>query len=83
MTMLSVNVNKIALLRNSRGRDFPNLVGFIEMLIKLGVKGVTVHPRPDERHVTQADVFSIAEFLADFLTLSLILKVSLAENFWD
>ena len=66
MTMLSVNVNKIALLRNSRGRDFPNLVGFIEMLIKLGVKGVTVHPRPDERHVTQADVFSIAEFLADF-----------------
>tara|TARA_B100000497_G_C7241330_1_gene175272 strand:+ start:95 stop:316 length:222 start_codon:yes stop_codon:yes gene_type:complete len=66
MTTLSVNVNKIALLRNSRGRDFPNLLGFIEKLITLGVKGITVHPRPDERHVTQADVFGISELLADY-----------------
>ncbi len=64
MTMLSVNVNKIALLRNSRGRDFPNLVNFVERLINLGVKGITVHPRPDERHVTRQDVRDISEFLS-------------------
>ena len=52
MTMLSVNVNKIALLRNSRGRDFPNLCEFVGKLVNLNVKGITVHPRPDERHVT-------------------------------
>ncbi|HAJ76716.1 MAG TPA: pyridoxine 5'-phosphate synthase, partial [Gammaproteobacteria bacterium] len=47
MTVLSVNVNKIALLRNSRGRDYPNVVNFITKLVQLGVKGITVHPRPD------------------------------------
>ena len=63
MTILSVNVNKIALLRNSRGRDFPNLVKFIEQLLGLGVQGITVHPRPDERHVTHQDVYVISEYL--------------------
>lgn len=63
MTMLSVNVNKIALLRNSRGRDFPNLCNFVGKLMNLGVRGVTVHPRPDERHVTRQDVHDLAELL--------------------
>jgi pyridoxine 5-phosphate synthase len=62
--MLSVNVNKIALLRNSRGRDFPNLCNFVGKLMNLGVKGVTVHPRPDERHVTRQDVHDLAELLS-------------------
>ena len=65
MTVLSVNVNKIALLRNSRGRDFPSVVGFSEQLIDLGVKGITVHPRPDERHVTRRDVYALSEMLRD------------------
>lgn len=65
MTMLSVNVNKIALLRNSRGRDFPSVLGFIEQLLALGVKGITVHPRPDERHVTRQDVYDISALLQD------------------
>lgn len=65
MTVLSVNVNKIALLRNSRGRDFPSVVGFSEQLIDLGVKGITVHPRPDERHVTRRDVYALSEMLKD------------------
>lgn len=65
MTVLSVNVNKIALLRNSRGRDFPSVVGFSEQLITLGVKGITVHPRPDERHVTRRDVYALSEMLKD------------------
>lgn len=65
MTVLSVNVNKIALLRNSRGRDFPSVVGFSEQLIELGVKGITVHPRPDERHITRRDVYALSEMLQD------------------
>lgn len=65
MTVLSVNVNKIALLRNSRGRDFPSVVGFSEQLIDLGVRGITVHPRPDERHVTRRDVFELSDLLKD------------------
>lgn len=65
MTVLSVNVNKIALLRNSRGRDFPSVLGFSEQLMDMGVKGITVHPRPDERHITHRDVFELAELLAD------------------
>lgn len=65
MTVLSVNVNKIALLRNSRGRDFPSVVGFSEQLIELGVRGITVHPRPDERHVTRRDVYALSEMLKD------------------
>jgi len=65
VTVLSVNVNKIALLRNSRGRDFPSVVGFSEQLIGLGVKGITVHPRPDERHITRRDVYALSEMLKD------------------
>ncbi len=63
MTLLSVNVNKIALLRNSRGRDFPSVLGFSEQLIQLGVRGITVHPRPDERHVTRRDVHDLSAML--------------------
>ena len=65
MTVLSVNVNKIALLRNSRGRDYPSVLGFVDQVIGLGVKGITVHPRPDERHITRRDVYEISEFLKD------------------
>ncbi|MDD9957706.1 MAG: pyridoxine 5'-phosphate synthase [Gammaproteobacteria bacterium] len=63
MTLLSVNLNRIALLRNSRGRDFPNVVQFAEKVIELGVKGITVHPRPDERHITRQDVIDLSAFL--------------------
>jgi pyridoxine 5-phosphate synthase len=65
VTVLSVNVNKIALLRNSRGRDFPSVLKFSEQLIALGVKGITVHPRPDERHITRRDVYELSEMLKD------------------
>ncbi len=65
MTHLSVNVNKIALLRNSRGRDFPNVVDFADRFCALGVHGITVHPRQDERHVKVRDAYDLAEFLSD------------------
>jgi pyridoxine 5-phosphate synthase len=66
MTVLSVNVNKIALLRNSRGRDFPSVIAFAKRVIGLGVKGITVHPRPDERHITRRDIRELTSFLADY-----------------
>jgi pyridoxine 5-phosphate synthase len=56
MTSLSVNVNKFALLRNSRGRDYPSVVGMARRAIGAGVQGITVHPRPDERHIRRSDV---------------------------
>ena len=66
MTRLSVNVNKIALLRNSRGRDYPSVTGFARRVIDLGVRGITVHPRPDERHIRRSDVYELREMLADY-----------------
>lgn len=63
MTQLSVNLNKIALLRNSRGRDFPNVVEFAKKFIALGVQGITVHPRQDERHITREDTYNLAKLL--------------------
>lgn len=64
MTNLSVNINKIALLRNSRGRDFPNVVDFAKQFLALGVHGITVHPRQDERHITRQDAYDLAELFA-------------------
>ena len=65
MTALRVNLNKIALLRNSRGRNYPNVASFARKFISLGVQGITVHPRPDERHITRRDAFDLAELLQD------------------
>ncbi|MBX2869243.1 MAG: pyridoxine 5'-phosphate synthase [Acidiferrobacterales bacterium] len=64
MTTLSVNLNKIALLRNSRGRDYPNVLHYAEKMLNLGVKGITVHPRQDERHITRKDTIDLAAMLA-------------------
>lgn len=64
MTRLSINLNKLALLRNSRGRNYPDLIAFAERFIAMGVRGITVHPRPDERHVTRRDVYELAGLLA-------------------
>ncbi|PCJ46781.1 MAG: pyridoxine 5'-phosphate synthase [Gammaproteobacteria bacterium] len=65
MTKLSVNLNKIALLRNSRGRDFPNVVEFAHKMTALGVQGITIHPRQDERHITKRDAIELGELLSD------------------
>lgn len=66
MTALSVNLNKLALLRNSRGSNFPDLLHYAQRFIKLGVQGITIHPRPDERHITQQDAYDLAELLKRF-----------------
>lgn len=61
MTKLSVNINKIATLRNARGEDTPNVVKVALDCERFGAEGITVHPRPDERHITRKDVFELAE----------------------
>lgn len=59
MTKLSVNINKIATLRNARGGNMPNVVKVAIDCEKFGVDGITVHPRPDERHITYQDVLDL------------------------
>ncbi len=61
MTALSVNVNKIAVLRNSRGGAEPSVLKAAETAIMAGAHGITVHPRPDQRHITPADVDALAD----------------------
>lgn len=59
MTRLSVNINKVATLRNARGGNLPDVVQFAIDCEKLGAQGITVHPRPDERHIRRQDVFDL------------------------
>ena len=59
MTRLSVNINKIALLRNARGSNLPNLVQVAQDCERFGAEGITVHPRPDERHIKYQDVYDL------------------------
>jgi pyridoxine 5-phosphate synthase len=59
MTKLSVNVNKIATLRNSRGGDFPNVVKVSSDIEAFGAEGITIHPRPDERHIRYQDAYDL------------------------
>jgi len=59
MTKLSVNINKVATIRNARGNNLPNLVQFAKACEKFGAQGITVHPRPDERHITYQDVYDL------------------------
>ncbi len=58
---LSVNLNKIALIRNSREGNYPSVKAFAELCIEKGVQGITVHPRPDQRHIRPSDVYELSE----------------------
>ncbi len=59
MTKLSVNINKIATLRNARGGELPSVTEAAVKLQKFGAQGITIHPRPDERHITRKDVYDL------------------------
>lgn len=87
MINLSVNINKIATLRNARGGDVPNVEHVAEDCEKFGANGITVHPRPDERHIRHADVFALRPLIRtefniegypseDFMKLVLMVKPS-------
>jgi len=81
VTKLSVNVNKIALLRNSRGRDYPNVVDFASKFIALGVHGITIHPRQDQRHITDQDAVDLAQLLSDYPEAELNIEGYPSEHF--
>ena len=66
MIRLSVNVNKIATLRNSRGGNIPDLIEMCRIILGAGAHGITVHPREDERHIRRSDVFVIRDFLKEY-----------------
>lgn len=63
MTKLSVNINKLATLRNSRGKNNPDIIKAMLEIISFGATGITVHPRPDGRHILFSDVYAIKEAL--------------------
>ena len=65
-TKLSVNVNKIALLRNTRDNNIPDVTRLARLALDAGAHGITVHPRPDQRHIRPADVDAIARLLTRF-----------------
>jgi pyridoxine 5-phosphate synthase len=67
MTKLSVNLNKVAALRNTRpGSNHPNVLHAAKLCLDAGAHGITVHPRPDQRHIRHSDVFELAEFLKKY-----------------
>lgn len=69
MTSLSVNVNKIATLRNARGGNMPNLVQTAKDLEAFGAQGITIHPRPDERHIRYQDAYDLKEVVQTELNI--------------
>lgn len=88
MTRLSVNINKIATLRNARGGNVPNVVEAAKNCERFGAEGITVHPRPDERHITRQDVWDLANVVTtefniegypDQRYLDMVLKVKPAQ----
>ena len=66
MTKLSVNLNAVAMLRNRRDVGWPSVTGIARVVLDAGAAGITVHPRPDERHIRRADVFELPWVLKDY-----------------
>ena len=71
MAQLSVNINKIATLRNSRGCNVPNLLKVATDLQKFGAQGITIHPRPDQRHILYDDAMSLSKLQPHWVYLAL------------
>ncbi|HPH16747.1 MAG TPA: pyridoxine 5'-phosphate synthase [Bacteroidales bacterium] len=69
MTVLSVNINKIALIRNSRGANNPNILSIAKDCERFGAHGITIHPRPDQRHARYQDVFELKQILSTELNI--------------
>ncbi|WP_085910001.1 pyridoxine 5'-phosphate synthase [Kiloniella majae] len=65
MTVLSINLNKIALLRNQRDIDYPSVTGMAKVALAAGAGGITVHPRPDQRHTRKSDVYDLSKMLRE------------------
>ncbi len=83
MTRLSVNLNKVALLRNARKLCIPSVTGFGVIALEAGARGLTVHPRPDERHIRPHDVFDLAEQLKSHPGIEYNIEGNPFENLLD
>lgn len=83
MTKLSVNLNKVALIRNSRDGDFPDLLEFASICIEAGAHGVTIHPRPDQRHARYADVAALSGLLSRHPQVELNIEGNPTQTFLD
>jgi pyridoxine 5-phosphate synthase len=82
-TSLSVNVNKVAHLRNTRHLEIPSVTRAAELCLKAGAAGITVHPRPDERHIRKQDVFDIAALMQQWPTREYNIEGNPFQNLMD
>lgn len=82
-TALSVNVNKVALLRNTRHLGIPSVVRAASLSLEAGAHGITVHPRPDERHIRKSDVFDLKQLLQDWPSAELNIEGNPFHNLMD
>lgn len=80
MVNLSVNVNKIALLRNSRGGNAPDVIDFARRIVSYGARGITIHPRADQRHITPEDARAVK---AEITTVETNFEGDIREEFLD
>src|SRR5688572_14048090 len=83
MTRLSVNLNKVALLRNSRTLGIPSVVRAGVIALDAGARGLTVHPRPDKRHIRPHDVFDLAELVRSRRNIEYNIEGNPFENLLD
>ena len=83
MALLSVNINKFALLRNSRGANHPNLKEVAKKCIEYGAQGITLHPRPDERHAKFSDLPIISELVSNYSNVEINIEGYPSEKFVD
>ena len=83
MTKLSVNINKIASIRNARGGNVPNLLNFAVDCERFGADGITIHPRPDERHITKKDAYELKDAVQSSVEEAATLMVDMELNFID
>ena len=83
MTELSINVNKFALIRNARGADMPNLVDISKKCIEYGADGITVHPRPDERHVKFSDLQELKNLTDNYQEIEFNIEGYPSDDFID
>jgi pyridoxine 5-phosphate synthase len=83
VTNFSINLNKFALLRNSRGNNRPDLLAIAQRCLVAGVHGITVHPRPDQRHTRDDDVRALAELLRDWPDVELNIEGNPTDHYLD
>ena len=82
-TALSVNVNKVALVRNTRHLGIPSVLRAARLCLQAGANGITVHPRPDERHIRASDVHELAQLMKDWPDREYNIEGNPSQNLMD